>query len=836
MLRSAKRNRDSRFSRRWTPGAETLEGRQLLSFMLQLLHASDMEAGVEATVDAPRFSGVLESLRSSMPDNTIVLASGDIYIPGPFFDAGGDPSLRDELGMEGRGRADIAMLNAMGFDAASLGNHEFDLGTAVMRSLIEQDGAYPGTQFALLSANLDFSPDANLAPLVSPPGLNVTDLSNRIAPSAIIQVDGQMVGLVGITPPQLESISSPGDVDAKPDDPDDLAALAVIVQAEIDALTAIGINKVIVVSQLQQIQNEIDLAALLEDVDIIVAGGSGTILADANDRLRPGDSADDVYPLLLDSKTGEPVALVNTDGNYRYVGRLVVSFGDDGIIDESSIDPAVSGAFATDDQGLADVGGTANPTVQAIADAIIPLLRDGNILASSTVFLNGERGPSATAPGGVRVEETNLGNLTADANLFVARQHDSSTAVSIKNGGGIRASIGRIDPVTGARLPTAANPALGKEEGDISQLDVQNTLLFNNRLSLLTLSAADLVSVLEHGVAATTPGATPGQFPQIGGMSFSFDPARTAGSRVRSAAILNDDGSIRDELVREGQLLGDPGREIRIVTLDFLANGGDSYPFPALAEDRVDLASVLTAPGLSTFAAPGSEQDAFAEFLLAEFDAAPFQTADTFIQSDQRIRNLGATVRLASTTINANQAQRSNLETVATTFSRQTNLSELITSGMIGEAVKLFGPSGQVALENSRFSLEPVTETLTIDLTIDGFGGSTHSLLEDGRYELLLDSSKIAATSDPTFRLDDDGSPDGLRRIRFFQLEGDFDGDAVVTIADRPFLTSHIGARANGLGGGPAVPTYIAAYDLDGDGVINIRDYVRFIRQLNKRV
>ncbi|WP_204276844.1 5'-nucleotidase C-terminal domain-containing protein, partial [Escherichia coli] len=61
--------------------------------------------------------------------------------------------------------------------------------------------------------------------------------------------------------------------------------------------------------------------------------------------------------------------------------------------------------------------------------------QDGNILGRTSVYLEGRRGE-------VRTEETNLGDLTADANLWYARQFDSTVTVSIKNGGGIRDSIG----------------------------------------------------------------------------------------------------------------------------------------------------------------------------------------------------------------------------------------------------------------------------------------------------------------------------------------------------------------------------------------------------------
>ena len=65
------------------------------------------------------FSSVLNALKADF-ENTVIIGAGDSYIPGPFFAAGNDRSLRDVLGREGSGRADILILNAMGFMAVAL--------------------------------------------------------------------------------------------------------------------------------------------------------------------------------------------------------------------------------------------------------------------------------------------------------------------------------------------------------------------------------------------------------------------------------------------------------------------------------------------------------------------------------------------------------------------------------------------------------------------------------------------------------------------------------------------------------------------------------------------
>jgi 2',3'-cyclic-nucleotide 2'-phosphodiesterase (5'-nucleotidase family) len=628
------------------------------AFKLQLFHLSDQEGNLSALDDAPRLSGVLNALRAEDIDgdgipgftNTLTLSSGDAWIPGLIYGA-------STQAYGGVGRGDVLIQNALGVQAIALGNHEFDQGTSVLKNLISANTAagYPGTAFPYLSGNLNFATDSNLAGLVVPDGQ--APQANSITSSVVFDVNGQKVGVVGATTPSLKAISSPGNVGIAPTafsstpTPAELDALAAEIQSDVDALIAAnpGLNKVILLAHMQQLSIEQALAERLRHVDIIMAGGSNTRLLDSDDTARPGDSVLGTYPILKTDADGKPVAVVNTDGNYRYLGRLVLDFDADGVIIPASYDPAISGAYRTDAAGLAAVDGEAfiDARVQAVADTLRDLIvtQESEWFGVSEVFLNGNRNP------GVRSEETNLGNLTSDANLAYARSIDPTVMVSLKNGGGIRNSIGQSVIPTGSvdgvpeLLPTAAvfdaQGNVVKPEGGISRNDIANALSFNNGLSLVTVTPAELKALLEHGLAA---GVNEGRFPQVGGMALSYDLNRPAGSRVQSLAVQDATGKDLDVVVRRGAVVGNPNRSIRMVTLNFLANGGDGYPFTNLTTpNRVDLTASDTAPrtGVATFAADGSEQDALAEFLAANHSPAnPYAKADTAQPLDTRLQNL----------------------------------------------------------------------------------------------------------------------------------------------------------------------------------------------------
>ena len=706
---------------------------------LQLLHASDFEAGIDAASgDTVRFSAVLNRLRTNTDPNTfgvdsttlantLTLSSGDNYIPGPFLNASSDPSLNTIPGLGNAsapvlGRGDIGILNALGIQASALGNHEFDLGVRQVRDIIRRDSrsGYSGTAFPYLSTNLDFSPEVNntargdlaASDLASEPfTAEASTIQGKIAKSTIITLpgadgnisttaDNERIGIVGATTPTLKSISSTGDIRVLPLNSGDYDALAAEIQSTVDRLTQTGINKVILLAHMQQLAIERDeLARRLRNVDIIVAGGSHTLLADSTDPLRPGDQSQGSYPAVRTSASGQPVIVVNTDSNYQYVGRLVVDFDDNGVIVPTSIDPNISGAYATTEAGVDRVYGSdvdpravANSTVVTITDAIRNVIasKDNAIFGKTTVFLNGARTD-------VRTQETNLGNLTSDANLAYARQVDPTVLISLKNGGGIRDNIGVVEAAPGAldpndvdKLPPQQNPlAPNKQVGDISRLDIENSLRFNNGLTLITVTAQQLLQTIEQGVAGTGPGNTPGRFPQVSGLSFSFDPTRPAaedldsdgvidagedvngngvldvGQRVRSLAVTDANGRIIDVVARNGAIVGDANRSFRMVTLNFLAGstpgvGGDGYPFgrfvqanPTLA-NRVDLLGETTVDlngngvidpavaipaGQATFQTVGTEQDALAEYLLT---SETFTAADVGPEADLRIQNLSA--------------------------------------------------------------------------------------------------------------------------------------------------------------------------------------------------
>ena len=662
---------------------------QPTDFTLQLLHLADAEAGLLASSTAPNLAALVDAFDGTYP-NTLILAGGDNYIPGPFAAAGTD-ALVSATHNKGNNpfAADIEIHNRIGVEASTVGNHEFDFGTNAFSDAIND------TNFPYLSSNLDFSGDTAFAisasgstpafnRYVETVGVNgleeASSLTKRIVPSCVVTKGTEKIGLVGVTTQLVEGISSTGNVEVKGFAGDGLetnnmALLASQVQPVINDLISQGVDKIVLMAHLQQITFEQQLAPLLTGVDIVLAAGSNTRLGDSNDVAAAftGHAADFAgnYPIYTSGADGLPTVIVNTDNEFTYLGRLVADFDADGVLIVPNLlaNTAVNGAYAATAANVATAWGvpevdlpttafatgTKGALVKQITDAVqgVITVKDGAIRGYTDVYLEGERNF-------VRNQQTNLGDISADSMIFVGKTALPSAAhvVALKNGGGIRAAIGSVAVGSGEKLPPLANPAASKPDGAISLLDIENSMRFNNGLMLCDTTPAGLKAILEHGVASL---GGQGRFPQIGGIRFSYVPTATAGSRIQSIVLTDENDNITARVVSGGVVRSDAPATITIVTLNFLAGntagvntaGGDGYPFKVNADNfrfllndgtlsaNIDEALNFTSSPAVVPANMLGEQLALSNYLLARYatPATAYDIAETVPAFDTRIQS-----------------------------------------------------------------------------------------------------------------------------------------------------------------------------------------------------
>lgn len=522
-------------------------------FVLTVLHNNDAES---ALVDlggtrsdfggAARFKTLVDILkkdavtgRPSIPGakrGVIMVSSGDNFLAGPEF------NLSLEKGVP---FYDTIAMDLIGYDAIAIGNHDFDFGPDVLADFIE---GFTYTSPPFLSANLVFSGEPRLQALVD---------EGRIARSVILKERGELIGVIGATTPMLPFISSPRNVEVL----DDVAGA---IMAEVEALQAAGVKIIILISHLQSIEEDLELAGMLSGIDIMVAGGGDELLANPGDLLIPGDETHiyGPYPMTATDATGLDLPVVTTSGGYGYVGQLVAAFDKNGNL--LMIDEELSGPYRVAGGNYPDAV-MPDPLVQAmVVDPIVAGLADmaEHVVATSEVALDGRRGM-------VRTRETNQGNLIADSLLWQARELAStygaaSPDVALQNGGGIR---------NDSLIPA----------GPITELDTFSMVPFPNFVSIVeNISRQQFKEILENAVSRVEFGD--GRFAQIAGFSYVWDPAGTPqvldadgnvvtpGTRVWQVTL--DDGT---PIVVNGMVVDGPA--LNVATIDFLARGGDQYPF-----------------------------------------------------------------------------------------------------------------------------------------------------------------------------------------------------------------------------------------------------------------
>ena len=387
-----------------------------------------------------------------------------------------------------KGKVAAEMMNKMGYDAMTVGNHEFDDGPEVLRGFMD------ALDFPILMSNADVTREPLLA--------------EKLPKSVVIERGGEKLGLIGLTPEDTHELASPGP-NITFGDP--VAA----VQAEVDKLTAQGVNKIIVLSHSGYLVDQ-KVAAETTGVDVIVGGHSNTLLSNTLDK------AKGPYPTMVNN-----TAIVQAYAYGKFLGELNVTFDSDGNITQAVGEPIImSGEVVEDSTTKARISELAQP-LEEIRQKVV---------ASAAGPIDGNRD-------NCRVKECEMGNLVADAML--ARVKDQGISIAIANSGGIRSSL---------------------EAGKVTMGDVLGVLPFQNTLSTFQIKGAGVIGALENGVSQVEE--VKGRFPQVAGIKFTWDPS-----------VAPNEGRIVQVMVADGDSWAaiDPDKVYGVVTNDYVRGGGDGY-------------------------------------------------------------------------------------------------------------------------------------------------------------------------------------------------------------------------------------------------------------------
>lgn len=472
-------------------------------FELRVLHTNDTHAHLDNI--ARRVTAVNEARN----DSTLLLDAGDVFSGTLYFN-------------QFNGLADLFFMNKLNYDAMTFGNHEFDKGPEGLVEFVK------AAKFPFVSANIDFSKEPVLSSYAKQ-SIGAPGEAGNIYPAIIKEIQGEKIGIIGLTTPESAVLASPGENIKFADEVESA-------RQQVKALEAQGINKIVVLSHLGYTVDQ-ELAEAVEGIDIIVGGHSHTQLNEAE----------------VHHADGEPTLIVQTGEYNKNLGQLDVVFNEDGVLTEWQ-DKLIS-LDAQNDAGEYLIKGDAESEAK-LKEYKEPLEElKQTVIGKTSVNLDGERG-------NVRTQETNLGDLVADGMrakvMSIVKESDVQGYVTIQNGGGIRASIGA---------------------GDITLGHLLTTMPFGNNLSALKMTGEEIIAALENGVSGVESGE--GRFPQVSGMRFYYDSTKAGdvidavtgvktqqGSRIVKVEIKQADGSYSDL---------DPKAYYIVATNSYMADGGDFY-------------------------------------------------------------------------------------------------------------------------------------------------------------------------------------------------------------------------------------------------------------------
>ena len=311
-----------------------------------IMHTNDVHGHLLPDGPTGGSARIASIAREMRPD--LVLDAGDLFTGTPIADVS-------------RGRSVIEVMNAIGYDAVAVGNHEFDYGIGALRDRIAQ------ADFPFLSANIDTPIEA-------------------IHKAEVFNVRGIRLGVIGLTTESLKTVTHPMNV------------------TEVDVGTLVGALEetlpgmrdradfIIVLSHISP-EEEIRIAEAFEDIDLIVSGHSHSELPDP---LWVGDT------------------MIVRTGNYgRFVGRIDIEFDDKNV--EKMTGRLIATTAASEDSRIREI---LSPYEADVADEMAEVVGNAPVdLESSRVLESALANLVADAlrsGGETEIALTNMGGIRAD--------------------------------------------------------------------------------------------------------------------------------------------------------------------------------------------------------------------------------------------------------------------------------------------------------------------------------------------------------------------------------------------------------------------------------------
>ena len=491
-----------------------------------ILYTNDVHTYIDNPLSYDVIGGLKTELQTMYP-NVLLVDAGD-HIQGTAY------------GSMDKGETIIALMNAAGYDVATLGNHEFDYG---MDGCIQ---VREWANFPYVSCNF-YNESAGVR------GDNVLDSYAKY------EFDGHTVAIIGITTPETFTKSTPayfqdeaGNYIYGISGGEDGAALYADVQAAVDQAKNDGADIVIALGHLgddpasapwtseETIANVSGLTAFIDGHAHSTVVGKEVAGKDGNPVLltQTGEYFDAIGMMLIDGETGE----ITTDLiGYSEITETVLDEDGNPVLDEDGEEVTQVVGYEFVSTLLTDLGWCSNDSVAQIRDEWVIEIDTqlGTVIGTSNVAL----GNYADGNRLVRSQETNTGDFCADALYFLFDDMGLDVDVAIMNGGGVR------------------NKAI---TGELTYKTMKEIHTFGNVACLQTITGQQLLDALEWGARSAGTGEECGGYLQVSGITYKIDAdwpssvqqddkgvwigAPTGGYRVHDVKVYNKETNTWDDL------------------------------------------------------------------------------------------------------------------------------------------------------------------------------------------------------------------------------------------------------------------------------------------------
>ncbi len=451
-----------------------------------ILYTNDAHTYIDGPISYDVIAGLKDALEEKYNGNVLLLDAGD-HVQGTAY------------GSTDKGATIVELMNMAGYDAATMGNHEFDYGMDGFKNVVEW------ADYDYLSCNFHHESDGVV-------GENILDSYK------LFDLGGQSIAVVGISTPETITKSTPiyfqnemGAYIYGFSGGEDGSALVADVQKAIDSAKDDGADIVIALGHLGDETSSSpwtseETIAKVSGIDAFIDGHShssipGKQVSDKNGEnvllTQTGQYFDSVGMLHIDGESGE---ITSDLISYIEITEPVLDDKGSPILDEDGKPTSKVVGYEFDSE-LYDGPWVSDPAVTEVKEKLINQIEEelGVVIGFAEVTLDNYDSDGKRL---VRSQETNSGDFSADAHYYLFDNMGLDVDVAILNGGGVR------------------NNAVS---GELTYKTTKEIHTFGNVACLQTISGQQLLDALEWGARTIGNGEESGGFLHVAGIQYTID-------------------------------------------------------------------------------------------------------------------------------------------------------------------------------------------------------------------------------------------------------------------------------------------------------------------------